>query len=133
MSRWAWVAVAGWMAFLVGGCKDENGPGSPSNVVFPSSGVSYGRHVQPLFNQACNFGGCHDGTSQQTALNLTSYSGTVFSLPGVVIPGDTVHSTLVLSVEGKVGTIRMPPSGNGLTDNQIKGIRTWIAEGAKDN
>jgi len=38
------------------GCKDENNPidgDSPSNIVIPAAGVSYGQHVQPLFNQTC--------------------------------------------------------------------------------
>ena len=120
-----------WCVLMFTGCKDENGPGSPSDIVFPPNNVSYDRQVQPLFNQACNFSGCHDGNSQQTDLNLTSHGGTV-GIPGVVVPGKPESSRLVLRIQGSVG-VRMPPQGNQLNDNQINGIRTWIAEGAKNN
>jgi hypothetical protein len=39
---------------------------------------------------------------------------------------------LVLRIQGSVGA-RMPPGQYPLNQNQIDGIRTWIAEGAKDN
>ncbi len=116
------------------GCKDSNPltGESPSNIVFPSTGVSYGRHVQPLFDQACNYSGCHDDGQHQSQLKLTTYDNTVRMLPGIVIPNDPDHSLLVLRIQGSIGP-RMPPSGNGLNDNQINGIRSWIAAGAPNN
>jgi hypothetical protein len=125
-------AGMGLACVLLSSCKDENPPGSPSDIVFPPSNVSYERQVQPLFNQTCTFAGCHDDGQAQGKLKLTSYSNTVFSLPGVVVPGKPESSTLVLRIQGSVGT-RMPPDRNQLNDNQINGIRTWIAEGAKDD
>ncbi len=125
------VLAAGLQIF---GCKDSNPltGESPSNVVFPSSGVSYYRHVQPLFDQACNYSGCHDDGQHQSQLKLTTYDNTVRALPGIVIPGDAAHSLLVLRIQGSIGP-RMPPSGNGLNDNQINGIRSWINAGAPNN
>ena len=126
--------LAGSLVVVVS-CKDQNptGPGgSPSSIVFPTSNVSYAQHVQPLFNQACNFAGCHDDGQHQSPLKLTSYGNTVLSIPGVVYPGNPDASTLVLRIQGSVGQ-RMPVSGNPLNQNQINGIRTWIAEGAKNN
>jgi hypothetical protein len=40
---------------------------------------------------------------------------------------------LIRRVEGQAGYPRMPPYTNMLNDNQINGLRTWIAEGAKNN
>jgi hypothetical protein len=119
---------------FIGGCKNTGlGPGdSPSNVIFPAHDVSFNDQVQPLFNQACNFSGCHDDGQHQSPLKLTSYNEAVFQVPGVVVPGKPDQSTLVLRIQGSIGT-RMPPSGNQLNQNQINGIRTWIAEGAKNN
>jgi len=118
------------------GCKDTNAPGngdSPSNVVFPARDISYSVHVQPLFNQACNFGGCHDNGPHQSPLRLTEYGYAVLTVPGVVVAGKPDESTLVFRIEGRVGD-RMPPApGNALNQNQINGIRTWIVEGAKNN
>ena len=117
-------------------CKDTNAPGngdSPSNVVFPARDVSYSVQVQQVFNQACNFGGCHDNGAHQSPLRLTEYGFAVLTIPGIVVSGKPDESTLVFRIEGRVGE-RMPPSPtNPLNQNQINGIRTWIAEGAKNN
>ena len=117
-------------------CKDSNSPGdgdSPSNIVFPPRDVSYSVHVQPLFNQACNFGGCHDDGPHQSPLRLTTYGLAVITTPGVVVTGKPDESTLVFRIEGRVGVRMPPPPGNPLNQNQINGIRSWIADSAKNN
>jgi hypothetical protein len=114
-------------------CKDENPVDeSPSNIVFPASNVSYGAHVQPLFDQACAYAGCHDNGQHQSILTLTSYAGVMSGQALVVIPGKPDQSTLTLRIEGRVGT-QMPLNRNPLNQNQITGIRAWIGEGAKNN
>lgn len=122
---------------IVLGCKDTNNPlldNSPSNVVFPTSGVSYGRHVQPLFNQACAQVGCHsDDAGNASRLRLTSYANTTDPSLLIVVPRHPENSRLVWSIEGSNGSTRMPPSGYPLNQNQIDGIRTWITEGALNN
>ena len=130
--RYWWLVPA---ALTIGpGCKNVNPLtyGSPSNIVFPNSNVSYGQQVQPLFDQACNYSGCHDDGQHQSDLRLTTYDNTVRMIAGIVRPGNPSQSLLVLRIQGSI-TPRMPPDGNGLSDNQINGIRTWIAEGAKNN
>ncbi len=128
--------IAAVLWALVAGCKDVNpelaNGQSPSNIVFPPNNVSYQYQVQPLFNQACNLSACHGDGAHESALVLTSYSSLMFQLPGIVIPGKPDQSTLVLRIQGSAGQ-RMPPNTNPLNDNQIAGIRTWIAEGAKNN
>ena len=122
-------ATVGWS------CKGSapTGPGgSPSTIIFPANGVSYSAQVQPLFDQACNASGCHGNGTQTNALVLTSYGLAVLTLPGVVVAGKPDASTLVLRIQGSVGA-RMPPGSYPLNQNQINGIRTWIAEGAKNN
>jgi hypothetical protein len=131
------IPLAGALAliFLLSpGCKDENPVDgeSPSNIVFPLSNVLYGQHVQPLFNQACTYAGCHDDGQHQSMLKLTSYDGVRYGGSLVVIPGKPDQSSLVLRIEGRVGT-RMPLNRNPLNQNQINGIRAWIAEGALNN
>jgi mono/diheme cytochrome c family protein len=123
-------------ALAAAGCADDSttGPdGSPSSVVFPTDSVSYQAHVQPLFNQACAFSGCHGaGGNTQSRLELDSYQGTLFSVPSVVIPQLPDQSELVLRIEGRIGQ-RMPINRNPLNQNQIQGIRKWIQEGARNN
>jgi hypothetical protein len=130
-------AVAAAMGVMAAGlsCKGTapTGPdGSPSTIIFPVKGVSYGAQVQPLFNQACNPAGCHDAGQHQSQLDLTTYDQAVLALPGVVVAGKPDASTLVLRIQGSVGA-RMPPGNYPLNQNQINGIRTWIVEGAKNN
>jgi hypothetical protein len=136
MKRWAlYLAIA---AALAAGCKrDSVGPGvdgSPSDVIFPASNISYTVHVQPVFNQACALSGCHDAGQNQSQLRLTSYGDAVLSTSavGVILPGKPDQSLLVLRIQGTVGA-RMPPGVYPLNSNQINGIRAWIVEGAKNN
>jgi hypothetical protein len=129
-------AVCAFAAALLWGvgCKDVNpvGNDSPSNIVFPISNVSYGQHVQPLFNQACNYAGCHDDSQHQSMLKLTSYDNLIYGGALVIVRKKPDQSTLVLRIQGTVGS-RMPPNGNPLNQNQINGIRAWIGEGALNN
>lgn len=121
--------------FLAAGCKDENNPldgDSPSNIVFPSSNVSFGQQVQPLFNQACALSGCHDDGAHQSALSLTSYDKLMYGGTFVVVRGQPEQSMLVMRIEGRVGA-QMPSPQRPLNQNQITGIRAWIGEGAKNN
>ncbi|MEW6510606.1 MAG: c-type cytochrome domain-containing protein [Bacteroidota bacterium] len=130
------LALAGVAAIVALSCKDENITGlgdSPSNVVFPTRDVSYAVHVQILFNQTCALGGCHDNGPHQSPLRLTEYGYAVLTIPGVVVAGKPDESTLVFRIEGRVGERMPPPPSNPLNQNQINGIRTWIAEGAKNN
>lgn len=123
----AWVVAAG-------GCKDsvaDPDGGSPSDVVFPASNVSYQEHVQPLFNQTCALAGCHDD-GQNQRVRLTSYGNLVFANPPVLVEGVPDQSLLVLRIEGRLGQ-RMPLNRNPLNQNQINGIRAWVAEGARNN
>jgi len=122
-------------ALAIAGCKDENNPvdgDSPSNIVFPASGVSYGQHVQPLFNQTCALTGCHGDGAQQSSLRLTSYDNLMYGGQLVIIRGNPEQSALVMRIEGRLGA-RMPLDRRPLNQNQITGIRAWIGEGALNN
>ncbi len=115
-------------------CKDsvtDNG----ANIVFPDANVSYGKQVEPLFLSACAIPGCHTSADKDNAggLSLETYQEAT-SVPLVIIPGDTVNSRLVWSLDGRNGTVKMPPVGrSGLTANQIRGLKVWVLEGAKNN
>jgi len=132
-----WGALAGIVVAAVAGlsCKGTapTGPdGSPSNIIFPTTGVSYSHQVQPLFDQACNQQSCHGSGTQSNPLVLASYGQAVLTIPGIVVPKTPGSSVLVLRIQGSVGD-RMPPGAYPLNQNQIDGIRTWIAEGAMNN
>ena len=128
------VAVGIFIGMVLIGCKDDSpgDMGSPSNIVFPPDSVSYLQHVQPLFDQTCALSGCHDAGAHDSPLKLTNWGETVIQLPGVVVPGNPGSSTLVFRIQGTSGQ-RMPLNRNPLNENQINGIRVWIAEGAQNN
>ena len=113
-------------------CKDDI-TGGPIDIVFPASNISYGKYVQPLFDRGCAYSGCHAGDSPPDGLNLEDYQDALSSDLGVIIPNDTTNSRIIWSIQGTHGAQRMPPDRDPLTPNQIKGIKQWILEGAKNN
>ena len=120
------------MAMTAVSCKESPTDVSKlDNIVFPDSNISYEKQIQPLFNVGCATATCHDhATDLNKNLDLTSYAGLKSDI-GVVLPGDTTLSRLVWSIEGRPGSALMPPS-RFLNDNQQRGIKKWILEGAKD-
>ena len=130
------IGAAGSLLLLgLSGCKDSGTTGpdeSPSNIIFPATDVSYAAHVQPLFNQTCALSGCHDDGPRPNPLSLTSYENLMFNSLQVVVRGKPDKSVLILRVDGRIAP-RMPLSRNPLNQNQINGLRTWIAEGALNN
>jgi hypothetical protein len=114
------------------GCKDQVTGSDVDSRVIPDSNVSYSRDLQPVFNLKCANAGCHDDATMAGGLSMTSCANTKAD-PSIVFPGEPDNSRLVWSVEG-IGNFPMPPAGYPpLTENQIKGVRTWIKEGADCN
>ncbi len=113
-------------------CKDTSTSiKNVDDIVFPDSNISYEKQVQPLFDVGCAQANCHErATDQNKNLNLTTYVGLKLNF-GVVVPGDTSNSRLVWSIEGRPGSVPMPPS-RPLNDNQMRGLKKWILEGAND-
>lgn len=108
----------------------DSGPSEPGDVIFPDTGVSYRRHVQPLFDVGCNFNGCHNSTDRAGNLSLESYFD-VINKPGVVVPGDSAHSLLVQVVrERQQHTFSI---SSIITSDQARGIAVWVEEGASNN
>ncbi len=118
--------------FWTSGCKDQVTASDVDNRVIPDSNVSYSRDIQPVFNLKCTNAGCHEDAARAGGLSLTTCSNTKAD-PTIVFPGEPDNSRLIWAIEG-IGNYPMPPPGYPpLTQNQIKGIRTWIKEGAECN
>jgi hypothetical protein len=131
----AFIKIGSLTAIIAGvffSCKNSSNPvHNLDDIVFPDTGISYERQVQPLFNIGCAINGCHDATTKVNNLDLSDYYGTLYSKYGVVIPKDTTNSRLIWSIEGKNNATPMPPY-RSLNLNQINGLKRWILEGAKD-
>jgi hypothetical protein len=122
-------ALAFLCALTLAGCKDD-GLTSADDIVFPDKNISYMTSIQPFFNLRCAYYGCHDDQSRAGNLSLTSYVN-LTSLPGMVIPKDTLHSILIQKLDGRLPhPIDIPIRIN---QNQLNGMKQWVNEGAKYN
>jgi hypothetical protein len=112
---------------VVAGCSSEE-----------ATQVSFKKDVFPIINTECL--DCHsapDGQGYQASgLNLGSYEGLMkgTKFGPVIVPGESVNSTLVRLIEGKADpSIQMPHGGIKLSEDKIEVIKKWVNQGAKDN
>ncbi|WP_455199105.1 c-type cytochrome domain-containing protein [Kaarinaea lacus] len=100
--------------------------------------VSYSSEIVPILQKYCME--CHvpGGPGQQASgLDMSTYEslmkGTKFG--PVIKPGDSLSSTLAILVEGRADPSIKMPHGNrqGLSAEEIKTLRAWIDQGAKNN
>ena len=127
------IAVAGFLmiVWMSWSCKDEiSGPSG--DIMFPDSGVSYVKQVEPLFMRSCGSSQCHTGEDPAAGLSLETYQRAL-EKAGVIVPFHPEASLLVAKIEGRAPGARMPLFREPLSNNQIKGIRRWISEGAQNN
>lgn len=118
-----------WMLVFLPAC-DDGGTTPGDEIVFPDKEVSYSAHVQPFFNLRCANYGCHEDQTRAGNISLTSYVA-MTERPGIIIPNDPESSLLLQKIDGRLPhPINVPIIIN---TNQLTGIRTWIAEGAKNN
>ena len=113
-------------------CDDTISIQDVDNKIIPDSNVSFGQHIYPVFQVKCF--SCHGNGIAQGGLDLTLWTNIVDGR--VVVPGDTLTSLLVWTIDRppRAGFPPMPPNFSPqLTPNQIKGVKTWIAEGALNN
>jgi hypothetical protein len=126
------LATASLFALILIACDDTLTNQDIDNKTIPSSNVSFGEHIQPVFQVKCNTANCHNSRDRAGGLSLDNHAEAT-SNALVIFPGLPDNSKLVWAIEGR-STTPMPPVGwPPLTQNQITGIRTWIKEGAKNN
>ncbi|RKY94220.1 MAG: hypothetical protein DRQ01_02890 [Ignavibacteriae bacterium] len=123
--------VINFLLLINTGCDDTLTADEVDNIVMPDSNVSYADHIAVVFEFNCNR--CHNPSQKEGGVDLSTWSGIVAD-PRIVFPGSDSTSVLVWTIEYKPGFPPMPPlQYRGLVLNHIKGIRTWISEGAKNN
>ena len=101
--------------------------------------VSYQVDVNPILIDNCLQ--CHEPPNGEgylsTGLNMTSYEtlmhGTIYG--PVIVPGDSRRSILNKLVEGRAGKyMRMPhDEKDPLTEEEIKTLKLWVNQDAKNN
>lgn len=98
----------------------------------PAAAVpDFNTHVVPIFKKYCN--GCHNADEKEGGLILESFEAALKGgkRGGVIVPGKSDLSRLVLTLEKKVKPV-MPPEGNeGPKPEEIAILKGWIDAGAK--
>jgi len=109
---------------------NENVITSPEQIIFPDTNISYQLHVKPLLELTCAFSGCHDYESKMGSVDVTSYYA-LTGRAGLIIPYKPDISLLNQILEGKQA--HMMSFQDRVNSSQIKGLRQWVLEGAKNN
>jgi mono/diheme cytochrome c family protein len=100
-------------------------PCDPDTVYFQND-------VLPLLQSSCGIVGCHDATTAEDGVVLTSYLS-VMQTAGVV-PFDPQDSEIYEKITETDPDDRMPPPPAApLNNDQTNMIYTWIAQGALNN
>ncbi|GBD06451.1 hypothetical protein HRbin21_00243 [bacterium HR21] len=112
------------------GCTQAPFPAGPPAVVFPDSNVSFRRHVQPFLRTSCAQIGCHSTQSRAGGVAMEEYAQ-LWERPGLIVPGEPDQSVLQQILERRLP--HQPDPSQLSTENQRRGVRRWIAEGARNN
>ena len=104
---------------------------APDPDAGPST-VSFSADVMPILS-ACGGMGCHS-MPQQFFLSPGRTGCRTATEQRFVVPGDPDASYVIHKLEGTgICGMRMPRGRAALSSEQIGTIRTWIAEGARNN
>jgi hypothetical protein len=144
----SWMVLAVLLAFAACGGDSSTGPdmggngGNSGDSRVVKLDPSFQSDVQEIFDRrGCSASSCH-GSAEAAGLRLTDGSShsELVGVPATteagtrVIAGDAQASYLVIKIEGRqnVGG-RMPVGGSALDTIDVKNIRNWIDQGAKNN
>ena len=111
-------------------CDDTVTVKDVDNRVIPDSNVSYINDIRPVLEVKCI--SCHGPSRTDGGINLSEHT---YLLDGsTVIPYSPETSHLVWVIEEQ-GTYSHLGKTNYIpfTANQVRGTKTWIAEGALNN
>ncbi len=126
---YSFLAVIALVLFNTG-C--ENSVVNNPNITFPDSLVSFERHVMPFVKQTCGLQDCHGIGYPKANVLLADWESIRMTYNGtMVIPYNPNSSLLVQMLEYTLP--HDPMYYWQANDNQKRGIRQWIKEGAVKN
>jgi mono/diheme cytochrome c family protein len=94
--------------------------------------VDFATRILPVIEARCVR--CHGEARQKAGLRLdtraAALAGSAFGATPVLVPGDAESSVLWQRIAHEDEEERMPPSGDGLTAEELDAFRQWIDAGA---
>lgn len=118
-------------SIILGACGAQAPEEVPAEapVDVPVGEVSFADDVLPIIESRCVK--CHGGDKIEEGLLMRTYDEIMAGSENgpIVVPGDTVNSSMVELVTAK----EMPKKGPKLTPLQIQIITNWVAAGAPNN
>jgi WD40 repeat protein len=97
--------------------------------------ISYYKDIRPIFVQHCQ--GCHQPAKAEGGLLMTSYAELLkkgdSDVPGIMPgkPDESIIFQMIVPSGGKPA--KMPRGKDPLSDRDVKLVKRWITEGAKDD
>jgi YVTN family beta-propeller protein len=97
--------------------------------------INYTRHVQSLLTERCATGGCHSSGDKAAGLSLASWNDLIkgSTYGEVVIPKQPLRSLLTLLFDGTPLRKQHPAFSKSLAQSEIRFLKRWISEGAKND
>lgn len=148
-SRILKLIASGSIATLVIIIASSNLAGCDSGTpVSPTETVSFSRDILPIFENNCNFPGCHNTTDKQAGIDMTTWNALMINgstFGSEVIPYNSKWSHMmqhINRVDTNISPFSEPlmpkelmPYSNGLPlpADKIRLIARWIDEGAKND
>lgn len=136
------VALLAFLAALLSNnaCKHEPLPPAPTpadpvdtlvlgGVPCSPDSVYFENQILPLLVSQCAKSGCHDATTHEEGLNLTSYANIIKKIK----PGNPSNSKLYKVLLETGGDRMPPPPASAWTTEQINLFKKWIEQGAVNN
>jgi Protein of unknown function (DUF1549)/Protein of unknown function (DUF1553)/Planctomycete cytochrome C len=92
--------------------------------------TDFSHQIVPILREKC--GDCHSGNQKEGAFSINTRQSTLAGgeSGAAITVGESKSSELVLRVTSTDDSVRMPPEGEPLTQEQVALIAKWIDEGA---
>lgn len=114
------------------GSTDTTGGGNDTTLSPTDTTVCFTRDVLPILISNCTMAECHDATSPEEGIDLTSYTAVMQGRKRIVTAGNPSESKLYRSLIETDRDEIMPPPPRSLSSEQIALIARWIREGARN-